>query len=107
MAPAAPVKRRHATAKALTPRTSGTSLTPVGGAAQGPLGDHGKTLGLRQGNGFYEKPIVFLDHVVGEGFVREQHRAMLQDGESPATLLDALDAWQPVALPKWAGQKPG
>lgn len=72
-----------------------------------PLGYHGKPPVPLQVNGFYGKLTVFFDHVVGEGFVREQHRAMLQDGESPATLLDALDAWQPVALPKWAGQKPG
>ena len=72
----------------------------------GQLGYHGKPLGLLEVNGFYSKLSAFLDHVVGEGFVREHHRDMLQMSESPQDLLDALDAWQPVVTPKWAGQKP-
>jgi uncharacterized protein (TIGR00730 family) len=72
----------------------------------GQLGYHGKPLGLLEVNGFYSKLTAFLDHVVGEGFVREHHRDMLQMSESPQDLLDALDAWQPVVAPKWAGQKP-
>ena len=72
----------------------------------GQLGYHGKPLGLLEVNGFYSKLTAFLDHVVGEGFVRGQHRDMLQTSESPQTLLDALDAWQPVVTPKWAEQKP-
>jgi predicted Rossmann-fold nucleotide-binding protein len=48
----------------------------------------------------------FLDHIVGEGFVREPHRDMLQVSESPQTLLDELDAWQPTVVPKWIEQKP-
>ncbi len=72
----------------------------------GQLGYHGKPLGLLEVNGFYSKLTAFLDHVVGEGFVREHHRDMLQMSESPQALLDALDAWQPVVAPKWAGQKP-
>ncbi|MGE8097601.1 TIGR00730 family Rossman fold protein [Pseudomonas fluorescens] len=72
----------------------------------GQLGYHGKPLGLLEVNGFYSKLTAFLDHVVGEGFVREHHRDMLQLSESPQDLLDALDAWQPVVAPKWAGQKP-
>jgi len=31
---------------------------------------------------------------------------MLQVSESPQTLLDALDAWQPSVAPKWAEQQP-
>jgi uncharacterized protein (TIGR00730 family) len=72
----------------------------------GQLGYHGKPLGLLEVNGFYNKLSAFLDHVVGEGFVREHHRDMLQMSESPQDLLDALDAWKPVVQPKWAGQKP-
>ena len=72
----------------------------------GQLGYHNKPLGLLEVNGFYEKLSGFLDHIVGEGFVRAPHRAMLQKSESPATLLDTLDAWQPSAPAKWAEQKP-
>jgi uncharacterized protein (TIGR00730 family) len=72
----------------------------------GQLGYHGKPLGLLEVNGFYSKLTSFLDHIVGEGFVREPHRDMLQVSESPQTLLDELDAWQPTVVPKWIEQKP-
>ncbi|WP_248765800.1 LOG family protein [Pseudomonas protegens] len=72
----------------------------------GQLGYHHKPLGLLEVNGFYEKLSGFLDHIVGEGFVRAPHRDMLQMNESPAGLLDALDAWQPTVPDKWAEGKP-
>lgn len=72
----------------------------------GQLGYHSKPLGLLEINGFYEKLTGFLDHVVDQGFVRPQHRAMLQVNASPEALLDALDAWEPVVQPKWVDQPP-
>ncbi|MEB0041013.1 MULTISPECIES: TIGR00730 family Rossman fold protein [unclassified Pseudomonas] len=72
----------------------------------GQLGYHGKPLGLMDVNGFYSKLAGFLDHVVSEGFVREEHRNMLQLSDCAAELLDTLDAWKPLVAPKWAGQKP-
>ena len=72
----------------------------------GQLGYHGKPLGLLEVNGFYSKLTGFLDHIVGEGFVRPAHRDMLQVSQSPHNLLDALDEWQPSVQPKWAEQKP-
>ena len=72
----------------------------------GQLGYHAKPLGLMDVNGFYSKLAGFLDHVVSEGFVRDEHRNMLQISDSPTELLDTLDAWTPLAAPKWAGQKP-
>ncbi|KAF1010383.1 MAG: LOG family protein YvdD [Pseudomonas fluorescens] len=72
----------------------------------GQLGYHGKPLGLLEVNGFYHKLTDFLDHIVGEGFVRPQHRAMLKVSESPDELLQTLDAWEPLVLPKWVDRKP-
>lgn len=72
----------------------------------GQLGYHGKPLGLLEVNGFYSKLTGFLDHLVEENFVREQHRAMLQLNESAGELLDALDAWRPTVLPKWVDKQP-
>ncbi len=72
----------------------------------GQLGYHGKPLGLLEVNGFYSKLTGFLDHLVQENFVREQHREMLQVNESAGDLLDALDAWRPTVLPKWVDKKP-
>lgn len=72
----------------------------------GQLGYHAKPLGLLDVNGFYEKLGGFLDHIVEEGFVRPQHRAMLLLGKQPADLLDAMEEFVPPVLPKWVDKKP-
>ncbi|ROL77484.1 TIGR00730 family Rossman fold protein [Pseudomonas vranovensis] len=72
----------------------------------GQLGYHAKPLGLLDVNGFYSKLGSFLDHVVQEGFVRPQHRAMLQLADSPAELLEAMDRFEAPVLPKWVDKKP-
>ncbi|WP_433885984.1 TIGR00730 family Rossman fold protein [Pseudomonas vranovensis] len=72
----------------------------------GQLGYHAKPLGLLDVNGFYSKLGSFLDHVVEEGFVRPQHRAMLQLADSPAELLEAMDSFEAPVLPKWVDKKP-
>jgi uncharacterized protein (TIGR00730 family) len=72
----------------------------------GQLGYHAKPLGLLEVNGFYDPLLNFLDHLVQERFVRPQHREMLQRAATPAQLLDALDAWKPLAAPKWVDRTP-
>lgn len=72
----------------------------------GQLGYHAKPLGLLEVNGFYEPLLTFLDHLVDERFVRPQHRGMLQRGATPGELLEALEAWQPLAAPKWVDRTP-
>ena len=67
----------------------------------GQLGYHAKPLGLLEVDGFYARLTDFLDHLVAERFVREQHRAILQVSASPAELLARMDVWQPTAAPKW------
>lgn len=67
----------------------------------GQLGYHAKPLGLLEVDGFYARLTDFLDHLVAERFVREQHRAILQLSASPAELLARMDVWQPTAAPKW------
>ncbi|MGB9092316.1 MAG: TIGR00730 family Rossman fold protein [Pseudomonas farsensis] len=72
----------------------------------GQLGYHAKPLGLLDVNGFYEKLGGFLDHVVEEGFVRPQHRAMLQLAQQPDQLLDAMDSFVAPVVPKWVDKTP-
>ncbi|SIS05454.1 hypothetical protein SAMN05878276_1799 [Aquipseudomonas alcaligenes] len=71
----------------------------------GQLGYHAKPLGLLEVDGFYARLTDFLDHLVAERFVREQHRAILQIDASPAALLDRMSAWQPTAAPKWVDRE--
>jgi uncharacterized protein (TIGR00730 family) len=66
------------------------------------LGIHAKPCGLLDVAGYYEPLIAFFDHAVEEGFLRRQHRAALHVGEEPDALLDAMAAWEPVALGKWS-----
>lgn len=73
----------------------------------GQLGYHAKPLGLLDVNGFYSRLHDFLDHLVAERFVREQHRAMLQIGDTPSSLVSALESWTPTVAPKWVDQTPG
>lgn len=67
----------------------------------GQLGYHAKPLGLLEVDGFYARLTDFLDHLVAERFVREQHRDILQVSESAAELLTLMDSWKPTAAPKW------
>ncbi|MEO4049228.1 TIGR00730 family Rossman fold protein [Pseudomonas sp. CAU 1711] len=67
----------------------------------GQLGYHAKPIGLLEVEGFYARLTDFLDHLVAERFVREQHRSILQVGEQPDELLQRLAAWRPSAAPKW------
>ncbi|MFJ3446627.1 TIGR00730 family Rossman fold protein [Pseudomonas sichuanensis] len=72
----------------------------------GQLGYHAKPLGLLDVNGFYEKLGGFLDQIVEEGFVRPQHRAMLQLAQQPDELLEAMDSFVAPVAPKWVDKKP-
>ena len=65
------------------------------------LGLHAKPCGLLNAAGYYDGLLAFLDHAVAQGFVRAEHRAMLQVAADPADLLDLLAGYLPAAVPKW------
>jgi uncharacterized protein (TIGR00730 family) len=68
------------------------------------LGLHAKPIGLLNTAGFFDPLLAWLDGTVREGFVRPQHRGLLQEAADPDTLLDRLLAHRPPAdLPKWIG----
>ncbi|MFK3909048.1 TIGR00730 family Rossman fold protein [Pseudomonas monteilii] len=73
----------------------------------GQLGYHAKPLGLLDVNGFYEKLGSFLDHIVDEGFVRPQHRAMLRLGSEAGALLEGMAQMETPVVPKWVESNPG
>jgi uncharacterized protein (TIGR00730 family) len=57
------------------------------------LGLHTKPTGLLDIEGFYTPLVGFLDQLVAEGFVAEQHRRLLRVGSKPAELLEQLAAF--------------
>jgi hypothetical protein len=65
------------------------------------LGIHDNGCGLLNVRGYYDGLAAFLDHAVGEGFLRAQHRAVLTVAEDPGELLDALANFTPPRVGKW------
>lgn len=67
----------------------------------GQLGFHGKPAGFLNVAGYYDKLAGFLDHTVGEAFVKPVHREMLIFHDDATALLDALVAYKAPVAGKW------
>jgi uncharacterized protein (TIGR00730 family) len=65
------------------------------------LGLHQKPCGLINVAGYFDHLMAFLDHSVGERFLRPEHRGMVLVEGDPEKLLDHLDAYRPPLLEKW------
>lgn len=65
------------------------------------LGQHRKPCGLLDVAGFYGDLVGFLDRVVEQGFLLEDHRGTLMVADSPAALLDAFASYEPPGGGKW------
>ncbi|WP_347812612.1 hypothetical protein [Sphingomonas sp. BK235] len=51
--------------------------------------------------GFYDKLLGFLDHVVDEAFLKPVHRGMLLASSDPAALLDLIGSYRVPSETKW------
>jgi uncharacterized protein (TIGR00730 family) len=65
------------------------------------LGLHRKPCGILNVNGYYDQLIAFLDHAVAAGFIRQEHRDILQVAKSPEALLEMLDKYCHREISKW------
>jgi uncharacterized protein (TIGR00730 family) len=65
------------------------------------LGLHRKACALLNVAGYYDGLATFLDHAVEERFLRAEHRAMLLCERTPASVLDALERFEPPLVDKW------
>jgi uncharacterized protein (TIGR00730 family) len=54
------------------------------------LGIHAKPIGLLNVNGFYDGLAAFIDHLVGTGFVRPAHAALMVRDADPDALIRRL-----------------
>jgi hypothetical protein len=68
------------------------------------LGFHNKPCGLLNVEGYYDSLIGFLDHVLGEQFVKKEHHAMLIVETNPDLLLDRYVNYQPPEVRHWVGK---
>ncbi len=68
------------------------------------LGLHAKPCGLLNVHGYFDHLIRFVDHAVHERFIEPANRGLLLVDNSPESLLEQLDSWQPPAVDKvaWA-----
>lgn len=55
---------------------------------------------------FHEPLLTYWDRAVDAGLLRPEHRAMVIVGDDPDDLLDAMERWQPAAVPKWSDPPP-
>ena len=69
----------------------------------GQLGSHSKPCAFLNTEGFYNRLLDFLDHVVDEAFLKPVHRGMILVEEKPDALLDAVRRYQPPSATKWIG----
>ena len=67
----------------------------------GQLGLHRKPLGLHDVAGYYAPLVRLVDGMVGQGFVRAAHRAMLQVAEDAEGLLEQMQRYQPREQRQW------
>lgn len=69
------------------------------------LGYHRKPCALLNINGYYDRLLDFLDHVVAEGFVKPVHRDMLIIEDNVDSLLAAIHAYTPPNVVKWVNNE--
>ncbi len=68
------------------------------------LGMHRKPVGLVNVSGFWDPLVSLVEHMVEEGFIPEDQRALLLVEKEPGALLARMEGWVPPALvPKWIG----
>ena len=61
---------------------------------------HDKPIGLLNTDGFYDGLIAFIEHMQGQGFLREHHRELLMHDVDPAALLARMQQFEPGKIEK-------
>lgn len=65
------------------------------------LGIHRKGVAFVDTLGFWSRQMAALDHMVAEGFLRPETRALAMLAPGPEAALDALAAFTPPQVPAW------
>lgn len=69
------------------------------------LGLQSKPCGLINVDGYFDQLLLFLDHSVSEGFMKQEHRQMLLVSDDPEDLLRQAETYTPPTTEKWVGVK--
>ena len=62
------------------------------------LGFHKKPCALLNINGFYDGLLTYFDQLVDEGFVKGNMRRLVLEGDTPASVLKAMQSFEPLDL---------
>ncbi len=65
------------------------------------LGIHQKPCGLLNIAGYWNTLLAFLDHAVGQRFIKDAHRSMVFVADDPERLLDSFGLYRPPVIDKW------
>lgn len=68
------------------------------------LGLHRKPCGLLNVAGYFDHLENFLEHAVGEAFVRAEYKPMMMVEEDPEKLLERFRGYEPPRVKKWISQ---
>ncbi len=67
----------------------------------GQLGIHRKPCGFLNVAGYYDQLIGFLDFVVGQQFIKPEHRATILVDDDHTRMLERLGDYEPPTIEKW------
>ena len=67
----------------------------------GQLGLHAKPCGVLNVDGYFDRLLSFMQHLVDERFVRPENGATLAVATTPGALLDLMEAYTPAPVEKW------
>ncbi len=65
------------------------------------LGFHQKPVALYNVAGYFDPLLAFSARAVADGFVVPEHARLLLSGSDAGALLDQMEAYEPLAVPKW------
>ena len=66
------------------------------------LGLHQKPIALLNVNGYFDPLLAMADHMMKEGFLRQENRSLLLDADTVDGLFEALDSYTPPpGIGKW------
>jgi uncharacterized protein (TIGR00730 family) len=70
------------------------------------IGLHQKPVGVLNSLGYFDPLLSLVEHARREGFIYDEHRALLSHAGSPEALLEALDGYRPPGgLERWLTRK--
>ncbi|QIN82676.1 TIGR00730 family Rossman fold protein [Rubrobacter tropicus] len=68
------------------------------------LGEHGKPCGILNVAGYYDPLLAVFDNMVGEEFLKPEHRELVLVEEDPSILLGRFEIYEPPKTVKWIGE---